>query len=124
MNAENKFVVAVHQSFKGIIDPALAEICSIKEILSWLKEEGLNHITVESDSQLAINALKSRRKFNSYFGAMVKECLVILEGFERWSCRWISRSVNSVAHLLERSSNCLSDRVEYLYNAPFISNLL
>uniref|UniRef100_A0A803PB46 RNase H type-1 domain-containing protein n=1 Tax=Cannabis sativa TaxID=3483 RepID=A0A803PB46_CANSA len=41
-------------SWDGCVNLALAEALGVKEVLSWIKESKLSHVTMESDSLITV----------------------------------------------------------------------
>ncbi|XP_037495257.1 uncharacterized protein LOC119370680 [Jatropha curcas] len=80
----------------GFVSNALmAEVLSIREVLSWLKEknfEGAMHI--ESDSLPAIQALQRTVVDCFYFGTLISNCQTLANEFSALSFSFVKKSAN------------------------------
>ncbi|MBA0805492.1 hypothetical protein Gohar_005005 [Gossypium harknessii] len=76
----------VVQALSGFIltscDACLAKVMSIQEAFSWLKDQGMDNIVVETDCREVVLALRSNN--------------------ENLSFSWVKRVINQVAHQLDR----------------------
>ena len=61
------------------VEPKIAEAMCIREVLSWVKE--LKEVTIASDALLSVNAINDFVEGNSYFGAVISDCRMLLESF-------------------------------------------
>ncbi|KAM7508483.1 hypothetical protein LguiA_018936 [Lonicera macranthoides] len=75
-------------------DSLLVEALSFREALSWIKQLGLTNVCVEMDSRLLIDALKGKTSNLSYFGSIVKDCLVLASGLFYFPFAYVHRSAN------------------------------
>uniref|UniRef100_A0A803PGZ2 RNase H type-1 domain-containing protein n=1 Tax=Cannabis sativa TaxID=3483 RepID=A0A803PGZ2_CANSA len=92
------------ESWNGCVNPTLAEAFGVKEVLSWIKESKLSHVTVESDSLITVQAFWSSVNTNSPFGCCIAECKRIILDLNHVYLRFVKRSANRVAHGLARVS--------------------
>ena len=60
-------------------DPFMAELLSLREVLSWIKREGWKEIEFEMDAQTVVLAVTSLRKDESIFGVVVEDCRQLLK---------------------------------------------
>ncbi|CAH9135001.1 unnamed protein product, partial [Cuscuta epithymum] len=97
--------------------PAVAEALSIREALSWLKQQGWDNIDVESDSIQIISRIKSGSD-DSLPGLIVEDIRDISSGFTSISFSHVKRSANRVAHDLARAAVSMSDRYIWIYTNP------
>ena len=67
-------VIARNERIRGMLDPAIAEVMSCREALSWLKSLGLNRVILKSDAQLVIQSILNLKVDVSYFGALINDC--------------------------------------------------
>lgn len=61
----------------GNISPDSAEAMGVREALSWIKDNQLNNVLVETDC-LLVQAIRSKGVFLSYFGRIIEECKSLL----------------------------------------------
>nr|XP_017251820.1 PREDICTED: uncharacterized protein LOC108222412 isoform X3 [Daucus carota subsp. sativus]XP_017251821.1 PREDICTED: uncharacterized protein LOC108222412 isoform X3 [Daucus carota subsp. sativus] len=93
--------------------PEMAEIMGIREALSWVKRRPGIKVEIETDSLIAVQAIRSSAVKLSYLGRLVQECRELLvETKDRIvSLKFVRRSANNVAHYLARYSCFPADRV-------------
>ncbi|XP_057250760.1 uncharacterized protein LOC130591453 [Beta vulgaris subsp. vulgaris] len=86
--------------FEVAWEPRVAEAKAIYHGLKLAKELGYRHLEVESDSLLAIQALRKGRGGSSEFHLIIDDILdlVVCFDFVVWS--FVKRSGNNVAHML------------------------
>ncbi|XP_062099802.1 uncharacterized protein LOC133805647 [Humulus lupulus] len=98
---------------RGMVSPEVAEVLGIKEALSWVKNANWDHVEIESDSMVAVQAIRSSVDMCSYFGRLVRECRQFLIDLKPKdvSVTFIRRSANALAHCLAKATSIVSDRV-------------
>ncbi|XP_062088842.1 uncharacterized protein LOC133795409 [Humulus lupulus] len=102
----------------GNIDPTLAEVIGVREVLSWIKATGLTDVVVETDSLVTVQACRNEVKMQSMFGFCIDECRALVSSLHNVSLCFVKRSANRVAHHLARAS-CLNAGCSYsLASAP------
>ncbi|KAM6589517.1 hypothetical protein CsatA_012122 [Cannabis sativa] len=94
----------------GFSNAPFAEIISIKEALSWIKDSHLSNVVIETDCLTAVQALQSQIDMPSMFGIVVKDCKVLLSSLFNVTISHVKRSANKAAHCLARGSCYWSDR--------------
>lgn len=111
-NHRGEVIDVVVKCKAGKVDPAMAEIMGIREALSWVKAQQGSGVTIETDSLVCVQAIRSSSVNLSYLGRMVEDCrnlLVELKDREV-SLRFVRRSANKVAHFIARNSSSLAGR--------------
>ncbi|XP_060960630.1 uncharacterized protein LOC133031205 [Cannabis sativa] len=83
----------------------------IREALSWLKDKPYQHVCVESDSLVTVQAIHSPIEMFSGFGLIVKDCKSLLDSMNNVSLRFVKRSANRAAHVMTRQSRLFADRM-------------
>lgn len=73
------FIEAKVRCYEGIVEPDLAEAIGVREALSWIEQKGWHNVQVETDSLVAVQAVRSSTQFLSYFGCIIQECRQLLE---------------------------------------------
>ncbi|XP_060961850.1 uncharacterized protein LOC133032047 [Cannabis sativa] len=117
-NNEGRLLWAKSSSFCGNVSAEFAEALGLKEVLSWLKDNDLSNVVVESDSLVTIQAVRSSIFFSSTFGFCVTECQSLLSNLCDVDLCFIKRSANRVAHHLARASVSYADCMYRESNAP------
>lgn len=112
-NSAGNLIEARLKCTRGNPSPELAEALGIREALSWVKDDNLNNVTLESDCLQIVQAIRSSFLCYSYLGRVVKDCRNILASLLNKNVKFvfIKRSANKVAHFLAKSTCSLADRV-------------
>ncbi|XP_060959245.1 uncharacterized protein LOC115703661 [Cannabis sativa] len=98
-------LVSVFAGIKdGSVAPELAESIGIREALSWLKNNAYTRATIESDSLVCVEAIRSEESLVSVFGLVVEDCKNILKDLVNVSISFVKRSANCAAHFVARHS--------------------
>lgn len=100
-------IVCLH----SVVSPVLAEIMAIKKALSWIADTSWRNVTVESDSLISVQAIRSKVSMLSPFGRVVMDCRNLIQRLFTISLCFIKRSANMSAHELARVSYSFSDWV-------------
>lgn len=119
------FLHARSARITGCMQLREAEVMSLKEALLWVKNGRSTQCIFEMDAKLVVDAVHGSGG-NSNFHTVIKECHEIIKHFEDVLLLFEYRSANSVAHLLARAANSMSDPMEWLSTTPdfIICNLI
>ncbi|KAM6542808.1 hypothetical protein CsatB_007255 [Cannabis sativa] len=117
-NDTGSLIVAQAHCFNGAFAPEVVEVMGIKEALSWIKRRGWQHVELESDSLVSIQAIRCRSPLSSVFGNLVQDCISLLLSLPFVKIRFVKRSANRLAHAVARMSRSLSGRLISESNAP------
>ncbi|XP_074374534.1 uncharacterized protein LOC141714940 [Apium graveolens] len=101
----------------GRLQPREAEALSLKEAFAWTKEWMNSKCIFEYDAKLLVDAVNSGQG-NTYFHAMVEDCIDILKYFDEVLVCFSFRSANMVAHELARAAYSMSGSMEWTCTAP------
>lgn len=106
-------VTARSKCSMGNIAPENAEAIGVREALSWIKEEQIRDVLVETDCLVVVQAIRSSGVPLSYFGRIVGECRTLLSELKGRNVmvRFVKRSANKVAHFLAKSTYSIADRI-------------
>ncbi|XP_074337025.1 uncharacterized protein LOC141674201 [Apium graveolens] len=77
-NHRGKIVDALAKCHQGTIRPEMAEIMGIREALSWVKTQPGKGFVVETDSLVAVQAIRSSAIKLSYLGRIIEDCKTLL----------------------------------------------
>lgn len=111
----------------GKVTPELAEAMGIREALSWIKNNAMSNVIVESDCLQVIQLIRSSFSSYSYLGRVVEECRQLMEEVRNQNVvvHFVKRSANSVAHYVARYSCVITERQWDAGNVhPAFSHLL
>ncbi|KAM6545226.1 hypothetical protein CsatB_025962 [Cannabis sativa] len=117
-NNEGRLLWAKSSSFCGSVSAEFAEALGLKKVLSWLKDNDLSNVVIESDSLVTIQAVRSSISFSSTFGFCVTECQSLLSNLCDVDLCFIKRYANRVAHHLARASVSYADCMYRESNVP------
>ena len=93
-----------------------AEITAIKEGLRWLSTLPYQHVTIESDSMLAVKALTQSHDNILEIGFLLDECRDMIFSSPGFSLTFAKRQANKAAHLMARLP-CLPG-CQSIYTSP------
>ncbi|KAL8094084.1 uncharacterized protein LOC141691465 [Apium graveolens] len=71
-DAEGRLIEARSRCCPGQVNPEDAEAMGIREVLSWIKEQGREAVTVETDCIVVVQAIRSDCPLLSYFGRIIQ----------------------------------------------------
>ncbi|KAL8550372.1 hypothetical protein ACS0TY_008988 [Phlomoides rotata] len=108
---------SIKKGLEGVIDVDSAEALAVLQGLEFARQNRVDDVVVESDSQTAVFALNQRKNDLSYFGWIIRDIGRVSATFERVSFVWIRRGANSVAHKLAFSAFARSSSF-FSYHIP------
>ncbi|KAM6587872.1 hypothetical protein CsatA_010477 [Cannabis sativa] len=117
-NNSGSLIDATAQCANGAFTPEVVEIMGIKEALSWIKHNGWQHVVLESDSLVSIQAIRSSLPLCSIFGNLAQDCRSLLLSMPLIKICFVKRSANRLAHVVARMSRYLSGCNISVSNAP------
>ncbi|XP_074328038.1 uncharacterized protein LOC141665951 [Apium graveolens] len=79
-----------------------AETIGIEEAMLWITSKGITDICIESDSLLAVQAIRGTTVFYSEVGHSINVCRSILAGRSDISVHRVRRLANMAAHYMAR----------------------
>jgi ribonuclease HI len=108
--AHGTYVKARTMVFEGTSPPLEAEAYALKKTLIWLEELGISRVDIELDCMLVVNAINEKSRDSAQFGAIVKQCRLLLDNHPNFKISFIRRQANFVAHILTRASKSYASR--------------
>ena len=90
----------------------------LREALSWIKQLGFKRVIFETDSLHVVQALQNRDADFSEFGALIKDCLSLLQGEHYFFVAFTKRQNNVAAHILARNAIRYTDFM--VWNDPLV----
>lgn len=81
---------------------AEGEIIGIREALSWIKALRYTKCFIESDCQIACNAINSREENFTELGVYVEVCRNEIVAITEVKVKYIRRDLNTIAYKLTR----------------------
>lgn len=84
-----------------MVSPEVAKASAARHALTMATELGWTHIQLEGDCMVVVNALNDRSgECLRSFGAVIKACHDVISHFDVFSCSFIRRTGNCLAHAL------------------------
>ncbi|KAM6553938.1 hypothetical protein CsatB_014700 [Cannabis sativa] len=109
----------------GTYSAEVVEALGIKEALSWIKSKNWQKVEIETDSLLAVQAIRSDHNMSSIFGLITKDCFELLLSLIDVKLRFVKRPANRVAHAVARHARFTSSCSIFEYNVwPDLKALL
>ncbi|XP_074327790.1 uncharacterized protein LOC141665702 [Apium graveolens] len=112
-NHKGELIEARSSCKEGCITPECAEAMGIREALSWIKDEQLKDVVVETDCLVAVQAIRGREAMSSYFGILIQDCRNLLKEVKNKGVylKFVKRSANNLAHAFASCSYSVADRI-------------
>lgn len=89
-----------------------AEAVGIKEALSWVATKDMSHVSIESDSLVAVQAIEKGSYYRSEVGHVFQTCRLELPARSDLNVGYVRRLANRAAHVMARipcQLNCFLD---------------
>ncbi|XP_060974717.1 uncharacterized protein LOC115696753 [Cannabis sativa] len=118
-NSDGRILEAGSKLSFGNVSPEIAEICGIKEALSWIKSNNWHNVSLETDSLLAVQGISSTAQMPSTFGMVAWDCKRLLSELTSISLKFVKRTANKAAHFLARSACYSPVRIFSHDNSPY-----
>ncbi|XP_031116838.1 uncharacterized protein LOC116020508 [Ipomoea triloba] len=101
MTHSGVFLAAFASRLPACFSPLMAESLACKEVLSWLKDRGLDSVHLFTDCSVLRSLLNSEHSHvYSYVGFSLEASKAIMSTFHSVSVHYIPRSSNARAHIL------------------------
>ncbi|KAK2423550.1 hypothetical protein QL285_033999 [Trifolium repens] len=82
-----------------------SEAWTLLQAMNKARYRGFERVQFESDSQVLVEAIRTKRRGNSEFFSIVNDIIFVMLSCENFEVKFIRRQVNSVAHTLARAAN-------------------
>lgn len=107
-----RVIAASSKMRQGSFEPATGEALPSFHAISLCKELGIQHIWLEGDAKIIVDALNSNRCTWSRYDYIVEDTRSILQTFPRWKCGFVHREAKEATHHLTKAANTnVSDRI-------------
>ncbi|XP_031099854.1 uncharacterized protein LOC116004057 [Ipomoea triloba] len=107
------FVAAFNGLLRSCMSPLMAESLACKEVLSWLKNKGLDRVVLHIDNATLQRWLTADyNEFFSYIAFSIDASRAIMSSFSHCSISWVPRTANLGAHAL---ASLAFSQSEFLY---------
>ena len=99
---QGHFMAGKMMSFEGEVTVFEAEATGIMEAVLWAREWTADLITIESDSQLSVNAVNQNQSCLLELGDLLQYCRELLRSSGRLVLCHVKKHANKVAHQLAK----------------------
>ena len=107
----------------GLLNSGEAEAVSIREALSWLRQQALDNVLLETDAKQVVDLIR-KPDSSSALGLVVDDCISLLKHFGNVSVRFVRRSANEAAHRCARAAHYMSGSREWSSTPLFLHSVL
>ncbi|CAJ2637965.1 unnamed protein product [Trifolium pratense] len=104
-NNSGEFMDGITQWQQLTLSTEEGEACTLLQAMNEAKSRGFESVQFESDSQVLVDAIRTKRRGNSEFLSIVNEIILVMLSCVNLEVKFIRRQVNSVAHTLARAAN-------------------
>ncbi|PNX90774.1 60S ribosomal protein l23, partial [Trifolium pratense] len=118
-DSDGRFVQALLKKSAGKPLIAEAEAKGLLAVLQWLHDSDrlTRTIVIETDCLQVVQALRSRQKNNTEFGAIIECCRSLVNLYENCDISYVRRQANRVAHDLAQASRFIAN-LQVLNSCP------
>ncbi|XP_059455324.1 uncharacterized protein LOC132185582 [Corylus avellana] len=109
-NSDGDVVAVRCMTKQGLTNPLVAEAWAGVQALIFGREMDLNHIVLEGDAKIVVDALLLTEPNWSKIGHQIADMKMLLDAFPSWSVRAVGRAVNNAAHVIARMA--VKDNIE------------
>lgn len=111
---DGTFIKARKVKRAGEIPVLEAEAWGVLEALKWLQTLPVDHVEIESDSLLVVNALKKKVEYCLEVDFVLRDCISILQSRPDVSISFAKKHANKTAHVLARVSCMVNNFIDFL----------
>ncbi|XP_074327339.1 uncharacterized protein LOC141665258 [Apium graveolens] len=111
------FVTGKNMKIVGQVSVLEAEARGVREAINLVNNIGLQHVVIESDAQVVVQALKSKESYQVEVGHIIDECKEMLGNRADLSIIHIKNQANMGAHWMARVP-CLLDHSNIFMYPP------
>ncbi|PNX88646.1 cytochrome p450 [Trifolium pratense] len=104
-NSSGEFTTELTKWQQVILSIDEGEVWALLQAMKEAKHKGFEQVQFESDSQLLVEAIRTKRRDNSEFLSIVNDIILIKLSCANFEVKFIRRQVNLVAHTLARAAN-------------------
>ncbi|CAJ2668572.1 unnamed protein product [Trifolium pratense] len=104
-NSSGEFMAGITQWQQLTLSTEEGEAWALLQAMNEAKSRGFESVQFESDSQVLVDAIRTKRRGNSEFLSIVNEIILVMLSCVNFEVKFIRRQVNSVAHTLARAAN-------------------
>ncbi|CAL1388088.1 unnamed protein product [Linum trigynum] len=94
--------------FPSLDAPAMVELLTLREAITWCLDSGLTEVRFEGDAKVLIDKINQGDARENRLGAILEEIGLLLCAQPGFSVRFIGRENNRVAHVVARKALSLS----------------
>lgn len=107
-----RVIATLSKTRLGLFEPTTREALASFHAACLRRNLGIQHLFLEGDVKLVVDALNSNTSTWSRFGHIVKDTRRILHTFLRWRCGFVHHEANDAIHRLAKATiTNISDRI-------------
>jgi ribonuclease HI len=104
-NSYGEFTVGLTRWQQLALSTEEGEAWALLQATKEAKHQGFKRVQYKIDSQLLVEAIRTKRQGNSEFLSIVNDIILTMLPCANFEVKFIRRQVNSVAHTLARAAN-------------------
>ncbi|KAK2362183.1 hypothetical protein QL285_087268 [Trifolium repens] len=104
-NSSGEFTAGLTKWQQLTLSTEEGEAWALLQAVKEAKHKGFERVQFESDSQVLVEAIRTKRQDNSEFLSIVNEIILIMLPCANFEVKFVRRQANSVAHTLARAAN-------------------
>jgi ribonuclease HI len=104
-NSSGEFTAAITQWQQLVLSTKEGEAWALLQAMNEARHRGFERVQFESDSQVLVEAICTKRRGNSEFLSIVNDIILVMLSCVNFEAKFIRRQMNSVAHTLARAAN-------------------
>jgi ribonuclease HI len=104
-NSSGEFTVGFTLWQQLILSTEKDEAWTLLQVMNGAKHRGLERVQFESDSQVLVEAIRTKQRSNSEFLSIINDIILVMLSCANFEVKFIMRQVNSVTHTLARAAN-------------------
>jgi ribonuclease HI len=125
---QGRFMLASSNTIQGRLNTIEGEALAIKNAIIEMIQKGFSHVIIESDSQIAIEAISSTHQGSLEFSAIISNIKFLLLVVSNFEVKFVKWQANMVALTLVRAtysktSRCVFELIPHCIEQFFINDM-
>ena len=105
-------IAALSKTILGLLEPTSGDALASFHAASLCRELGIQHVCLERDVKIIVDALNSNTSMLSRYSHLVEDTRCVLMMIPRWRCGFVHCEANEVVHRLAKAAiTDVSDRI-------------
>ncbi|CAL1414621.1 unnamed protein product [Linum trigynum] len=116
LTPDRMLLLAKGVRFPSLDAPAMVELLTLREAITWCLDSGLTEVRFEGDAKVLIDKINQGDAIENWLGAILEEIGLLLCAQPGFSVRFIGRENNRVVHIVARKALSLSPTMYCLFD--------